>query len=239
MNNTTDIHDKNPWKGLNFYKEGEILYGRDNEIRSLSQYVINNTQTVLYGRSGIGKSSIINAGLFPIARKEGIFPVPLRLKHGKEDSYIEQIKEAFVETGVGINEIVPPIAPTGETMWEYLHRHTFFDTRDNTPLRPLIVFDQFEEIFTLQQDEYKKKMFFSELADLINEVTPQYIVDNSLNDNKKAAHRATTKHSLLTLEMRCRIKGPNISKNRISTFFSPSAKISSHTLSDTPHIYRQ
>lgn len=221
MNNTTDIHDKNPWKGLNFYKEGEILYGRDNEIRSLSQYVINNTQTVLYGRSGIGKSSIINAGLFPIARKEGIFPVPLRLKHGKEDSYIEQIKEAFVETGVGINEIVPPIAPTGETMWEYLHRHTFFDTRDNTPLRPLIVFDQFEEIFTLQQDEYKKKMFFSELADLINEVTPQYIVDNSLNDNKKSGTSDGDKTFSLDFGNEMQDKGPEyIKESNFNLLFS-------------------
>ena len=52
----------NPWKGLNFYTEGEVLYGRNAEIQSLSQYIFNNTQTVLYGRSGIGKSSILNAG---------------------------------------------------------------------------------------------------------------------------------------------------------------------------------
>ena len=47
-------HSNNPWKGLNFYVEGEVLYGRDREIESLSQYIINNTQTVLYGKSGIG-----------------------------------------------------------------------------------------------------------------------------------------------------------------------------------------
>ena len=44
----------NPWKGLNFYTEGEVLYGRNAEIQSLSQYIFNNTQTVLYGSSGIG-----------------------------------------------------------------------------------------------------------------------------------------------------------------------------------------
>ena len=30
---------KNPWKGLNFYTEGEIIYGRKTEIQSLSQYI--------------------------------------------------------------------------------------------------------------------------------------------------------------------------------------------------------
>lgn len=187
-NKNNALHDINPWKGLNFYKEGEILYGRNKEINSLAQYVINNTQTVLYGRSGIGKSSIINAGVYPIARMEGLYPVGLRLKHEPEVSYIEQIKDAFNESGIGIKELVQPVLETEETLWEYLHRHSFFNKTSGEEVRPLIVFDQFEEIFTLQQNESKKKSFFSELADLINEVTPQYIADatnkvSTVNDN--------------------------------------------------------
>ena len=69
----------NPWKGLKAYSEGEILYGRNDDIQALSQYIINNTQTVLYGKSGIGKSSILNAGVFPVARQHGLYPVPVRL----------------------------------------------------------------------------------------------------------------------------------------------------------------
>lgn len=187
-NKNNALHDINPWKGLNFYEEGEILYGRNKEINSLAQYVINNTQTVLYGRSGIGKSSIINAGVYPIARMEGLYPVGLRLKHEPEVSYIEQIKDAFNESGIGIKELVQPVLETEETLWEYLHRHSFFNKTSGEEVRPLIVFDQFEEIFTLQQNENKKKSFFSELADLINEVTPQYIADatnkvSTVNDN--------------------------------------------------------
>lgn len=187
-NKNNALHDINPWKGLNFYKEGEILYGRNKEINSLAQYVINNTQTVLYGRSGIGKSSIINAGVYPIARMEGLYPVGLRLKHEPEVSYIEQIKDVFNESGIGIKELVQPVLETEETLWEYLHRHSFFNKTSGEEVRPLIVFDQFEEIFTLQQNENKKKSFFSEIADLINEVTPQYIADatnkvSTVNDN--------------------------------------------------------
>ena len=97
-NNTTKTPDANPWKGLNFYLEGEKLYGRDNEIQSLAQYVINNTQTVLYGRSGIGKSSIINAGIFPVARREGLYPISIRLKHDVEASYVTQVQSTFLSS---------------------------------------------------------------------------------------------------------------------------------------------
>lgn len=196
-----DTSISNPWKGLNFYKEGEILYGRDDEIQSLSLYVTNNIQTVLYGKSGIGKSSIINAGVFPIARKEGLFPIPIRLKHDKDTSYIAQIKVAFKESGIGIREILPAINEQNESLWEYLHRHLFFNVVTNESVRPLIVLDQFEEIFTLQQDENKKKNFFSELANLLNEVTPQYIVNANIDNAQSKNQKTKPKSSAFVLDL--------------------------------------
>lgn len=189
-NNTTKALDANPWKGLNFYLEGEKLYGRDNEIQSLAQYVINNTQTVLYGRSGIGKSSIINAGIFPVARREGLYPISIRLKHDVEASYVTQVKSTFLASGIGIREIVPVISEPTETLWEYFHRHVFYLPETGVPVRPLVVFDQFEEIFTLQHEEGRKKAFFSQLADLLNEVTPQYILDSGTKSKQAPAAKA-------------------------------------------------
>ena len=43
---------KNPWLGLESYQEGEVLYGRDDDIRDLTQSVLNDTNTLLYGKSG-------------------------------------------------------------------------------------------------------------------------------------------------------------------------------------------
>lgn len=174
------FNTKNPWKGLNFYEEGEILYGRNNEIESLSQFIINNSQTVLYGKSGIGKSSIINAGVFPIARRHGMLPVGIRLDHNITTSYVSQIKNAIANCGVDVHEIIPAISDNSETLWEYMHRCIFFDDAGNRK-QLLLIIDQFEEIFTLQQDEKKKRAFFDDLAGLLNDVTPLYIV----NSNKK------------------------------------------------------
>lgn len=180
-----NITNDNPWKGLNFYEEGEILYGRDEEIQSLSLHILSNTQTVVYGKSGIGKSSIIYAGVFPIAREQGFCPIPIRLSHESEQSYIEQIRNAFTKqeakNKIGIKEVVPVIDSNKESIWEYLHRNTFYHPLYETPIRPLIVFDQFEEIFTLQKNEKSRREFFAQLADVLNDIVPNYILDSQKN----------------------------------------------------------
>ena len=75
---------KNPWLGLESYREGEGLYGRDDDIRDLTQSVLNDIDTLLYGKSGIGKSSILNAGIIPAARRHGYLPVLVRLSHKEQ-----------------------------------------------------------------------------------------------------------------------------------------------------------
>lgn len=71
---STNGNSKNPWLGLKSYSEGKRLYGRDSDIDDLSQKIIYNTQTVIYGKSGIGKSSLLKAGIFPILRRNGFSP---------------------------------------------------------------------------------------------------------------------------------------------------------------------
>lgn len=180
-------YNKNPWKGLKSYEEGEIIYGRHDEIISLSQYIFNNSQTILYGKSGIGKSSILNAGIFPEARAQGLIPVPVRLKHERVEGmgdcpnaaftkvYLTQIEEAVEAAGLEAKETIAVLDKETESLWEYLHRHTFW-TKEGQQISPLFVFDQFEEIFFLQSDEKLKREFFNQLADLLNDVQPQYIV---------------------------------------------------------------
>ena len=163
----------NPWKGLRAYQEGEVLYGRDEEIQSLSQYIVNNTQTVLYGRSGIGKSSILNAGVFPVVRADGLYPVPIRLEHTARFDYVDQIAAAMAAAGLTSREIVPVVDKERESLWEFMHRQSF--KAGESEVQPLLVFDQFEEIFTLQQNEKNKLEFFDQLGDLLNDVRPQYL----------------------------------------------------------------
>lgn len=162
---------KNPWLGLESYKEGEVIYGRDDDIRDLSQCVLNDEETLLYGKSGIGKSSILNAGILPAARRAGYLPVIIRLSHKGEESYIEQVVRALQENDVDIREEVACKDECSEEFYEFFHRHTFYNS-DGERTKLLIIFDQFEEIFTLQEDPSKKKGFFASMADMLNNVMP-------------------------------------------------------------------
>ncbi len=186
---TNDTSKKtNPWNGLRTYLEGEVLYGRNSEIQVLSLLVMQNCQTVVYGRSGIGKSSILNAGIFPIVREHGIFPVYIRLEHNVEVSYLDQIKAAInrevekSQDGIKIHseELVEPTST--ESLWEFFHRINYKDGEGNV-VKPLIVFDQFEEIFTLESNHSKVANFFSEITDLLNNVKPEYLVKAELGDS--------------------------------------------------------
>lgn len=200
-------HKKNPWRGLESYCEGEILYGRDEDIRDLSQNVLNDKDTLLYGKSGIGKSSILNAGILPAARRNGFLPVLVRLSHKQNVArpYLVQIKNAIasailpistdesgnqislsageqeirnIELARRIRSVVACKDAEKESLYEFFHRHTFHN-EDESRIKLLVIFDQFEEIFTLQEDETKKKQFFSELADFLNDVMPNELQQES------------------------------------------------------------
>lgn len=185
MDEKKNIINTNPWIGLKSYTEDIPLYGRDEEIEALSSRILYNVQTVVYGRSGIGKSSILNAGVFPRLREQGILPVYIRFEHN-DKPYINQITEAVdkaLETKhYKSKEIVErhldgdgkPLLD--ETLWEYFHRMIFTDENGNE-ITPLIVFDQFEEIFTLEKDHHKVDQFFVELADLLNRTKPTRLVE--------------------------------------------------------------
>ena len=174
MNMTNNT--SNPWIGLDSYREGQILYGRSREIRDLSMAVFYNRQTVVYGRSGIGKSSLLHAGIFPEARLRGCLPVSVRFDHsgttGYSDQFFRVISDAVKAVGGTMHDMVSDNEPP-RSMWEFFHR--FRPEKEGKELTPLIVVDQFEEIFTLSKNPAQVSAFFDELADLLNDVMPDYL----------------------------------------------------------------
>lgn len=170
----------NPWLGLESYQENQIIYGRNEEIEDLSQRVLNDFDTIVYGKSGIGKTSIINAGVLPIVRKNGFVPIVLRLDHSNKKKYISQIKEA-IGKDVEIIETASAKNVDKELLWEFFHRHKFLV--DGERVKLMLVFDQFEEMFTLQQTAIIRNEFFKEFADVLNNAMPKDLAFNSEDSN--------------------------------------------------------
>src|ERR1051326_831333 len=67
------IPDK-PYKYLDYYSssDAEIFYGRDRDIEHIVGLVLAHRSLVLFGASGVGKTSILEAGVAPALEKKGL-----------------------------------------------------------------------------------------------------------------------------------------------------------------------
>lgn len=174
-----EYKEKNPWKGLDTYLEGEILYGRDEDIRKLSQCVLGYDDTVLYGRSGIGKSSLLNAGILPASRIADFTPIYIRLNHRQEETYYEQILHSIEAENIRVVSISPVKDAERPMLWELFHRNRF-ETANGERAKIIIIFDQFEEIFTLQQNSEERRQFFYQIGSVLNKVKPDELEENNV-----------------------------------------------------------
>lgn len=197
----------NPYKGLNFYQESDkdVFYGRDEEISNLSRLAANNRLTVVMGESGVGKTSLLNAGLFPRLRDANYFPIRVRLNYSPEArSLVDQvhnvINNELQNRGIEIKSQVNGRSTThltaDETLWEYFRRVNHFEQpsdkrkSDSNMITPVLVFDQFEEFFTLgkQEDEKEKNELIDELYYLIEDQYPASL-EKRMQESKQDAKR--------------------------------------------------
>ena len=191
------IDEKNPWLGLASFTEEtrRYFFGRDEEVAELARRVQRKLLTVLFGQSGLGKTSILRAGLVPRLRGQGYCPVYVRIDYSEgSPEPAEQIKQAirlnarrsgeWTQTGVAVE---------GESLWEFLHHRddVLLDESGRT-LIPLLIFDQFEEIFTLaQSDDFgraRAARFIAELGDLVENRPPKEF-EAKLEEDESAADR--------------------------------------------------
>lgn len=179
--NDTDAPDlRAPWPGLDAFtkQDADRFRGRQSDIDELFRRVTDRTGTVLYGQSGLGKTSLLQAGLTPLLERNHFIPVNLHLIHGNDaPPLMDQVRQATARAIAAANLFEPIPPASGEDFWRYLHRRDVpFITGDGHDARLVLIFDQFEEIFTNGQstpDQAKaSKEFFGQLAELIQGRTP-------------------------------------------------------------------
>ena len=173
---------RNPWLGLASFTEEtrEYFYGREEEVAELARRVQRKLLTVLFGQSGLGKTSILRAGLVPRLRGQGYCPVYVRIDYARQaPEPAEQIKQAIARTARHSGQWTQAgVAVQGESLWEFLHhRDDVLRDESGATLIPLLIFDQFEEIFTLAQtDDFgraRAARFIADLADLVENRPPK------------------------------------------------------------------
>lgn len=164
----------NPWPGLHrFYeRDTDFFYAREAQTEELHRRVHRERLSVLYGVSGLGKSSLLLAGLFPRIRADNLLPVYVSLAHDSEAIPLREQVLQRIASEAESHGIEAPVADPSPSLWEHFHlRGNDYWTADNRPVTPLLVFDQFEEAFTTGRPggEFTPRTaaFLTELADLV------------------------------------------------------------------------
>ena len=86
--------------------DARYFHGRDEEAAELARRVQRKLLTVLFGQSGLGKTSILRAGLVPRLRAEGYCPVYVRIDYAPESpSPSEQIKQAIFRATAAAGDV--------------------------------------------------------------------------------------------------------------------------------------
>lgn len=164
---------ENPWPGPEAFNEAAAPFfnGREDETAELRRLVMSAPLTVLFGASGLGKTSLIQAGLFPAIRAD-FLPIYVSLRESAA-SLGEQLKAAL-QKEISLHQIDAPAFEPGESLWRYLHRRDLeLWSPRNQLLTPLFVLDQFEEVFTFAASSKPITALRLELADLVENRVPQ------------------------------------------------------------------
>ncbi len=156
---------ENPYKGLRAFDETDAadFYGRAALVDELVHAVGDRRLVAVVGPSGIGKSSVVKAGLVPALRGgalpgaapwlvtdmfPGSYPYEelaaalLRVAVERPDDLVEEL----ARDELGIRRVVKRILPPGSEL--------------------LLVVDQFEELFTQTADEETRRRFLAGLTAL-------------------------------------------------------------------------
>jgi WD40 repeat protein len=151
----------NPYRGLDPYLEEDraFFFGREQDQEVIAANFYSSSFTVLYGASGVGKTSLLLAGVLPELREDDVPVVVFRNWQpgfeGALKSEILRVTREYSKTSLEIRDNLPFDA--------------FLLECSRTTRRPIfLIFDQFEEYFTYSGQDSRHDEFDAELARAVN-----------------------------------------------------------------------
>jgi len=192
---------RNPWLDVNQYAEEQHIYfkGRSLESVRFSQIVYRETLSVLYANSGIGKSSFINAGIIPQLKAMGLNISPVHIVF--DDEFFDQKKnvEEYVygklkQTIKWKYRLKKEVKGCQKSLWWLLHEYQ--PQAGNNKTIPIIIFDQFEEVFVKGDSDFLSKLFalieelsFHSLPPIVNDALSKLQDDTFIEVNNQHHYR--------------------------------------------------
>jgi WD40 repeat protein/serine/threonine protein kinase len=159
----------NPYKGLRAFLEADAsdFFGRDVLVKSLLQRLENTRFLAVIGPSGGGKSSVVRAGLLPALRRGAIagsrnwFYVEMH----PGDAPLIELEAALLRVAVNPpDSLMSQLAENERGLLRALKRTL---PEDGSEL--LLLVDQFEELFTLVDEDETRTHFINNLLTAIQD----------------------------------------------------------------------
>ena len=160
----------NPYPGPRSFQRGEKLYGRERETAELLDLLIAERIVLLSSPSGAGKTSLVQAALIPVLEAEGFRVLPAMrpglLPETWRDRQLRTTATSSACCCRWSGSCPRPSRPRwpswpGLTLADYLDRlpaHRRGDGRHGD----VLIFDQFEEVLTLDPTDRDAKLAFFE-----------------------------------------------------------------------------
>ncbi|WP_395104706.1 hypothetical protein [Actinomadura sp. SCN-SB] len=163
-----------PFVGARPFDIGDdrIFFGRDREIEELSALWRGRRLTLLHGAAGVGKTSLVCAGLMPKLRAEGGRVLPLghvwRRNVFPTAAFPEQ--NAFTLALLSSwSPDEPPARVAGLSVLTFLRRHSSKD-RFGLPVRTFAAIDQADLLFRgPASGERQRRRFLDQLVEALDE----------------------------------------------------------------------
>ena len=166
-----EVTPQNPFVGPRPIEKGQPIFGRDPEITELYDLLFAERIVLLHSPSGAGKSSLIQAGLIPrLAEQFDVWkPVRVNLPPQSGDAVNRFVRSCNIgfEAGVPKRLQREEDSLSAMSLAEYVAGRPI---RPSAPKNIILIFDQFEEILTVDPLGVEaKREFFGELGKLLQD----------------------------------------------------------------------
>lgn len=149
---------QSPFKFLNSYEkeDKDLFFGREEETEALYELTFDTRLILLYGGSGTGKTSLLQAGLANKFSETRWKDILIRRNDNINDAISLRLQQELeAAQGVWPKEGLSPVAAIRQ-----IQQLTF--------LPIYLIFDQFEELFVLGKDAREQQAFFQFIQELLD-----------------------------------------------------------------------